>query len=104
MPQYSFQVPSRPNVFEGLSQGLCTTLNTLPSAYNAPTSTLYYRPSLPNEMHDMGDDHVDEYGHNNNTNNNNDADDGQGTEHVGEQQQPISCHHPRTRGGRTRTR
>jgi len=70
MPQYSFQVPSTLNIFEGHSQRIATTFNTPPSAYNPQPSSSCYRPSLPFQMHGM--DHEDEE----EDDNNNNSDDG----------------------------
>ena len=112
MPQYSFQVPSISNVFDGPSQRFDTTFNTSSPAYNLPPSSSCYRPSLPTQMLDMSheDEDEDENDDNNNTNNNDDDDDddnngGDQTDHVSQQQHTITCDHPRTRecrGHRTR--
>ena len=40
----------------------------------------------------------------NDNNNDNDVIDGEGAQHVGQQQQLISCDHPRTRGVKTHSR
>ncbi|KAL5180644.1 hypothetical protein HKD37_01G001731 [Glycine soja] len=106
MPQYSFQVPSTSNVFYGSSQMFATTFNTS-SAYNLAPSSSCYRPSLPTKIRDMS--HEDEDKDEDNNNNNDDDDDGDGDDdddddngghHVPQQQQTITCEHPRTRGGR----
>ncbi|KAL5191877.1 hypothetical protein HKD37_04G011092 [Glycine soja] len=101
MPQYSFQVPSTSNVFDEPSQRFDTTFNTPPSAYNLPSLSSCYRPSLPIQMRDMGDKDEEDDDDYNNTNNNDDNDDNDG-DHVPQQQHTITCDHPRTREGRSR--
>ncbi|KAL5190458.1 Protein MAIN-LIKE 2 [Glycine soja] len=105
IPQYSFQVPSTSNVFDGSSQMFVTTFNTPPSAYNLAPSSFCYRPSLSTQIRDMS--HEDEDKDEDNNNNNDDDDDGDGVDdddngghHVPQQQWTITRQHPRTRGDR----
>ncbi|KAL5161714.1 hypothetical protein HKD37_07G018959 [Glycine soja] len=105
IPQYSFQVPSTSNVFDGSSQMFATTFNTPPFAYNLAPSSSCYCPSLPTQISDMSHKDEDENKDNNNNNDDDgdgdgDDDDGNGGHHVPQQQRIITRERPRIRGGR----